>query len=288
MALLLLLLSRGASSAGPQKGFKDTYRATDICGEADLQGPTTFTGCATILLLATVLFSWNPSYDNLVCGAYSDDIDLGNMMVIFVRSTISKYEGMIDFDYAFTDPDKVDPRLEGMGGIHAGFSKLALQVFDELQPILEEQVVKGPINHVSISAYSRGAGTSTILSYLVQQYINEAIPGLNLIQVDALLFAPPNAGIQKAQPGGINFGADIMPYQSDSWRCLETMDTKQAFGFLSATHSCSYLCAFSSFVNITNNRCLLRIEGADLSVASFCTTYPHTFPNACFSPLAEP
>eukprot|EP00798_Chlamydomonas_sp_ICE-L_P001392 gene1392-32761_t len=130
-------------------------------------------------------------------------ITQGKMMVIFVRSTISKYEWMVDFDYAFTDPDKVDPRLKGMGGIHAGFSKLALQVFDELQPILEEQVVKGPIRYVSISgrihhmpmsAYSRGAAIGSILLYLVQKYINEAVPGLNLIKVDAFLFAPPSAG----------------------------------------------------------------------------------------------
>eukprot|EP00798_Chlamydomonas_sp_ICE-L_P001396 gene1396-32765_t len=236
-----------------------------------------------IVLLASVVFSWNPSFDNLVCGAYSDDIDLGvnvsaegkflpyplqnmrpvplnisrssweseganyywmfrnamnfaiyspcyaegnistlsgnntevpvppgwelintviipatiagtkdgsgkpgsalpipfawvitqgNMMAILVRSTISKYEWMVDFDYAFTDSDKVDPWLEGMGSIHAGFSKIALEIFDELQPTLEEQVVegpfatcpsqptleeqvvKGPIQHVSISGDS--------------------------------------------------------------------------------------------------------------------------------------
>eukprot|EP00798_Chlamydomonas_sp_ICE-L_P001395 gene1395-32764_t len=386
-ALLLLLLSRGAFGFTPQIGFNDTYRTTDICGEVGVRGPTNSTGCSTILLLASVIFSWNPSWDNLICDAYSDDIDLGvnvsaegkslpsplqdmrpvplqisrsrweseganyywmfrnimnfaiyspcyadgntstisgnssnasgkhaeipvppvwdlintviipetkdgaeddfgnpgnalpvpfawvitqgNMMVILVRSLISKYEWMIDFDYAFTDPDKVDPRLEGMGGIHAGFSKLALQVFDELQPILVEQVVKGPIHYVSISAYSRGAGIGTFLSYLVQKYINEAVPGLTPIQVDAYLFAPPNAGIQKAQPGGVHFGPGMMPYQSDNWRCFETLDTRQAFGFLSATHSCSYLCAFSSFVNVTNNNCLLSSEGADLSVASF-------------------
>eukprot|EP00798_Chlamydomonas_sp_ICE-L_P030173 gene30173-35156_t len=109
-------------------------------------------------------------------------ITQGDMIVILVRSTICKYEWMIDFDYSFTDLDKVDPRLEGMGGIHAGFSKFALEVFDELQPILEEQVVKGPIHQVSISAYSRGAAISSILSCLVQKYINEAVPGLNLIQ----------------------------------------------------------------------------------------------------------
>eukprot|EP00798_Chlamydomonas_sp_ICE-L_P015359 gene15359-21444_t len=78
-------------------------------------------------------------------------ITQGNMMVILVRGTLTKYEWMINFDYAFTNFEKVDPRLEGMGRTHAGFSKLALQVFDDLQPILEEQVVKGPINHVSIS-----------------------------------------------------------------------------------------------------------------------------------------
>eukprot|EP00798_Chlamydomonas_sp_ICE-L_P032726 gene32726-11978_t len=78
-------------------------------------------------------------------------ITQGNMMVILVRGTLTKYEWMINFDYAFTDLEKVDPRLEGMGRTHAGFSKIALQVFDDLQPILEEQVVKGPIYHVSIS-----------------------------------------------------------------------------------------------------------------------------------------
>eukprot|EP00798_Chlamydomonas_sp_ICE-L_P001390 gene1390-32759_t len=260
--------------------------------------------------------------DNALPIPFAWVITQGNMMVIFVRSTISEYEWMVDFDYAFTDSDKVDPRLEGMGGIHAGFSKLGLQVFDELQPTLEEQVVEGPIRHVSISAYSRGAGIGTILSYLVQQYINEAVPGLNMIQVDALLFAPPNAGdgvfnkrlsetvniraitfeydvIPQAthdgfpgttgvsalsrggtQPGGVSFGPGMMPYQSDNWRCFETLDTRQAFGFLSATHSCSYLCAFSSFVNVTNNHCLLSSEGADLSVASFCTAYPASFPSS--------
>eukprot|EP00798_Chlamydomonas_sp_ICE-L_P001391 gene1391-32760_t len=73
----------------------------------------------------------------------------------------------------------------------------------------------------------------------------------------------------KPQRGGVHFGPDMMPYQSDNWRCFETLDTRQAFAFLSATHSCSYMCAFSSFLNITNNHCLLSSEGADLSVASY-------------------
>eukprot|EP00798_Chlamydomonas_sp_ICE-L_P001379 gene1379-32746_t len=35
-------------------------------------------------------------------------------MVILVRGTLTKYEWMINFDYAFTNFEKVDPRLEGM------------------------------------------------------------------------------------------------------------------------------------------------------------------------------
>eukprot|EP00798_Chlamydomonas_sp_ICE-L_P030172 gene30172-35155_t len=92
----------------------------------------------------------------------------------------------------------------------------------------------------------------------------------------------------RPQRGGVNFGPGMMPYQSNNWRCFETLDTRQAFGFLSATHSCSYSCAFSSFVNITNNHCLLGSKGADLSVASFCTNYPASFRSACFPYLPEP
>eukprot|EP00798_Chlamydomonas_sp_ICE-L_P032727 gene32727-11979_t len=92
----------------------------------------------------------------------------------------------------------------------------------------------------------------------------------------------------RAQRGGVHFGPGMMPFQSDNWRCFDTLDTTDPVGFMYATHSCSYMCALSSFVNITNNLCLLSSEGADLSVASFCTTFPQSFPslvNACHKSL---
>eukprot|EP00798_Chlamydomonas_sp_ICE-L_P024870 gene24870-10530_t len=244
------------------------------------------------------------------------------------------------------DNDKIDPRLKGMGRCHEGFSMLALKVFDSLQPILEQHLgchhkneQQGRIRHVAVSGHSLGAGVGTILSYLVQQYIDENSPRHNKIKVDAFLFAAPNAGNQAfnkklaqkvnirsiifnndvvhqipcvpkapACPGGqtepfnipntlgnppqlfwefrklrgeVNFGPGLMPYQSDTWQCFQYLDLRNTLGYLSATHICSYTCAFSSFVNITENQCLLSSEGADLSVASFCPAFPFFFDSTC-------
>eukprot|EP00798_Chlamydomonas_sp_ICE-L_P011317 gene11317-18618_t len=280
---------------------------------------------------------------DLPCGSV---ITRDNMMVIFMRGAISKYEWAVSSTTYFTDTDKIDPRLEGMGRIHEGFSMLALKIFDSLQPVLEEQVVKGRIHHVAVSGHSLGAGFSGILAYLIQQYLNDAIPGLNRVKVDAFLFGTPNAGDKdfneklaqkvnirnlafsydvisqmpcapetKACPGGqtepfyipntegnppqlswdwrthrglVLFGPGQMPYQSDKWQCFQHLKLTSTLGFFAATHGCSYACAFSSFVNVTKNVCLLSSEGADLSVASYCPSFPVMFSSSCMPYLTEP
>eukprot|EP00798_Chlamydomonas_sp_ICE-L_P004075 gene4075-14170_t len=334
--------------------------------------------------------------DNVFLIPFASVITRDDMMVILVRGTLTKYELTVASTAYFTDKDKIDPRLRGMGRCHEGFSMLALKVFDSLQPILDQQLgfhrkkeqhgrvlhekeqkgskhhekeqegskhhemeqkgskhhemehtecddhkkeQQGRIRHVAVSGHSLGAGVSTILSYLVQQYINENTPGLNRIKVDAFLFAAPNAGNQEfnkklaqkvnirsivfnndvihqvpcvpkaaACPGGqtvpfyipntegnppqlfwnfrkqrgeVNFGPGLMPYQSDTWQCFQQLDLRNTFGFLSASHICSYMCALSSFVDITENQCLLSSEGADLSVASFCPAFPFLFNSTC-------
>eukprot|EP00798_Chlamydomonas_sp_ICE-L_P016668 gene16668-22923_t len=259
--------------------------------------------------------------DNVFDLPYGSVIIRDNMMVICMRGAASKYEWAFSATNYFTDADSIDPRLDDMGRCHEGFSRIALKAFDSLQPTLEQQVVKGHIHHVAVSGHSLGAGVGSILSYLVQQYLNEAIPGLNRIKVDAFLFGSPNAGDNafneklaqkvnirdisfiydvisqvpcapetnacpvgqtepfyisntegnppqlswnwRAHRGGVNFGPDLMPYQSDEWNCFQHLNLRNTMGFFAASHGCSYACAFSSFVNVTNNLCLLSSEGAD-------------------------
>ncbi|KAG1666288.1 hypothetical protein FOA52_004769 [Chlamydomonas sp. UWO 241] len=262
-----------------------------------------------------------------------------SMLVVLVRGTQTKWEWLQDFTYGFANTSGTP--LGGMGGIHEGFTKIALTLFEGLKPILDTHVVRGNASAVSIAGHSLGAGVSTVMSLLMADYIDEALPGPSRIKVDAFLFAPPNAGdadfnkIQAARvnvrslvfvhdiitqipcapemmtcPAGLktraSFGLpntmgpdeDIksvpyraqhgqvlltprdMPFQPEAWACFASLETSKVAAFLTATHSCAYMCATSAFVNETANECLLNNakDGDIPAAASFCPGFPELFP----------
>eukprot|EP00798_Chlamydomonas_sp_ICE-L_P016573 gene16573-22805_t len=129
---------------------------------------------------------------------------------------------------------------------------------------------------LAVSASSLGAGSrpGAILAYPISSNLNDL----------------PSQGEQESRThrGLVLFGPGQMPYQSDKWQCFQHLKLTSTLGFFAATHGCSYACAFSSFVNVTKNVCLLSSEGADLSVASYCPSFPVMFSSSCMPYLTEP
>eukprot|EP00798_Chlamydomonas_sp_ICE-L_P000017 gene17-12830_t len=243
-------LTDGNLTGGNLSGWLDISPTTDICGVLGVQGPYTFKGCSSIVVLASALAYVSPAWDKMACNADAIDgpvnmsahgtslpyplqdivgdgpqvqVSTGNNMEppvpqgwTHVHTVDIKETKNGDVD-GFDDPSNIF--TIPFASVIAQDNMLVILVFDSLQPILEQQVVKGRIHHVSIAGHSLGAGVSTILSYLVQQYINEAVPGLNRIQVDAFLFAPPNAGnkafnkrlSEKVNIRSITFNYDVVP-----------------------------------------------------------------------------
>ncbi|KAG1678060.1 hypothetical protein FOA52_000856 [Chlamydomonas sp. UWO 241] len=128
-----------------------------------------------------------------------------SMLVVLVKGTQTKWEWLQDFTYGFANTSGTP--LSGMGGIHEGFAKIALTLFEGLKPILDTRVIHGDTFAVAIAGHSLGAGVSTVLSLLMADYIDKALPGPSRIKVDAFLFAPPNAGdveFNKIQAARVN------------------------------------------------------------------------------------
>lgn len=92
-----------------------------------------------------------------------------------------------------TDPEV--EQLFGGAGIHAGYADVFTQLWPAVRNSLDERVVnaKGPVPSVVVTGHSLGAAVASLTAYAAQQYL-DAERGSTAPTVDAVLFAPPQAG----------------------------------------------------------------------------------------------
>lgn len=141
----------------------------------------------------------------------------GGKMVIVIRGTHSTGEWLMDFTYNHSSNALL------AGATHAGFTQIAKILWKGGVKSALDQLVKSHganLFSLTVTGHSLGAGVSTLLAAMAAKYLKPKRMHLRSdFQVDAVLFAPPEAGDAEfaakydhiVNSRSIKFANDIVP-----------------------------------------------------------------------------
>eukprot|EP00879_Flechtneria_rotunda_P017599 GHRR01018449.1.p1 GENE.GHRR01018449.1~~GHRR01018449.1.p1 ORF type:complete len:430 (+),score=136.16 GHRR01018449.1:204-1493(+) len=171
----------------------------------------------------------------------AEDLCGGDQLVVVVRGTLSAYEWTLDLSYNQTADESFGP-----GSFHAGFHHAAAEIWPQLEPVLQQQLIQGngTITQLTIAAHSLGAGVAQLLAAKAQKYLANSTQGDPAWQgrpllVTAMLFAAPSAGTEDftayfnkhVNARLVRFVFDVVPqvkYTPLVGRCLRLIITDAA------------------------------------------------------------